>query len=302
MAKVRTTTARYVRTAGISQEYGSIEVGAEELIELSEEEDAAQVRLEHWKALRKEAYDFIAETVEAIKKKPTPGSRRAYPLPTPTREVATTAGRGQGTPVQSSFDDRAPLPETAQVWVEPKYDNEGDRIRKTGFGGNDGFKVAEINEAWQMIYDVGLSAIKPDHTRQANEDRQHVRNWLKMSPLDPGFGREQAEFVVKRYKAWRDQGMTTKEAMAEVGYEYIGHFFRGEQIELEGSPAEGADDGGSGGGDSEAPGDEDGTGPDDPGTPENASESERGADAGDGDEGAGEGDEAPQAPGDSDLP
>lgn len=247
MAKPIEVTIRYVRKFTIKQEFGSLDAGGEEVWVLDEGEDPSAFRRERWEAMRQEAFDFLAETVEAIKAKPTPGSQRADPLPPPGREQGRPTGVGRPVDEQLGLQERAPLPDEPKSADEPKYDDAGNRIRKSGFGGNDGFVISEINEVWQMLFDGGVFAARPDHSAQANQDRQHVRAWLRMTPLDPGFSQEQAQFVVDRYKVYQGEGLTTKEALAEVGYEYIGHFFRGED-----APAEGGDDSDAGGGDQEA--------------------------------------------------
>ena len=135
------------------------------------------------------------------------------------QKEAKKAAAGQPT-LDGVLDEREDLPtEREPARDMPVYSEEGQRIRGMG---QKAFKIAEINEAWEALVIANVVDTKPDYTKNANQDRQDIRAWLKMSPLDPRFSKPELDVVIESYDKWRGQGLTTVEAMEEVGNDYIG--------------------------------------------------------------------------------
>ncbi|KKN64483.1 hypothetical protein LCGC14_0490960 [marine sediment metagenome] len=137
------------------------------------------------------------------------------------REAKEKAKAATGQPtLDGVLDEREDLPtEREPARDMPVYSEEGKRIRGMG---QKAFKIAEINEAWEALVAAEIVDTKPDYSKGANQDRQDIRAWLKMTPLDPKFSKPELDIVVESYDKWRGQGLTTSEAMLEVGNDYIG--------------------------------------------------------------------------------
>ncbi len=127
-----------------------------------------------------------------------------------------------GQPTLDSVLDSEPvdLPEEREPGRDlPVYSEEGKRIRGAG---QKGFKMGEINVAWVALFEAKIVETQPDVSANVNTERQDIRKWLKMTPLDPGFSSHELNIAVASYGKWRGQGLTTVEAMVEVGNDYIG--------------------------------------------------------------------------------
>ncbi len=123
----------------------------------------------------------------------------------------------------------------------PVFSKEGKRTRNVG---QKSFMVAAINAAWVALSEAEIIDSSPDAGKASNDKRGHVRGWLLMTPLDPGFSETELLMVIESYGKWRGQGLTTSEAMLEVGNDYTAHYTGTKQYQFAGDGGDGADDGG----------------------------------------------------------
>ena len=229
MAMTSKVTVKYQRQAGFPG-FSHVMMSAEEEILLEEGYDASEVRRAAYLAMA----DEIAERIEPVaagyrKTNPAPKKAATKPAgpgkdPERTSELlkaaaaearAANATKPQPTEPVKVPSDREPLREM------PKYTEEGRRIRGTG---QKSFTVGEINVAWEALVTAKIVETSPDTGTAANKARQDIRAWLKLTPLDPGFSQDELAMVVEAYDKWRGQGLTTEEAMMEVGNDYIGKY------------------------------------------------------------------------------
>lgn len=277
MAIISKMTIRYLRRAGFPS-YSHVEMEVEEEVLLEEGDDA--------QALRKELFlnmaEDMAERIEPIaagyrkvttelggaKVAGTPSAPSAGPGKDPERTSELLREASAAAATQGELPEPVSIPEEREPQREmPEYTDEGKRIRKMG---QKNFKVGEINVAWQALVDANIVETIPDHTKAANKARQDIRVWLKMTPLDPTFSQPELALVVEAYAKWRGQGLTTDEAMLEVGNDYRSTYGgvpgdSGEGAEEAEDGAEQDDQGPGGGGSSDDKGDSDsGADPEDP--------------------------------------
>jgi hypothetical protein len=83
------------------------------------------------------------------------------------------------------------------------------------------FVVADLDRIHEALYSVEAIPAPPDPTEIGNEDRKGMRVFLLQSPLMPGFGEDEAIYVANLYKHYRDSGMTSDEAIKEVGKDWL---------------------------------------------------------------------------------
>ncbi len=234
--------ARYQRRVGFPG-YSHIEIEVEEEVVMEEGDTPEDVERDGLARMGKAVYAEMAPVVELYRQgndlPADPDEKKAAKKKAKKPKEPATHQAGLPEPTE-------PLPEAHDDGErpEPEYNDDGDRMRSKPKGQHL-FKVGEINVAWKLLYDKKIVDTEPDTSKEVNQERQQIRAWLKMSPLDPGFIEVELEAVVESYGKWKAQGLTTQESMAEVGHDYIGRFFRDE-------PGKGSDDSDTGGGDKEA--------------------------------------------------
>ena len=220
-------TLRYQRRAGFPG-YSHVELETIKEIMLEDGDDPDEVERAAYFDMAEKIQERIQPLAAGYKPKDTtPPGRQPPPRPTPTPPPAP---EGTAEKLREAAKDAA-------LSRAPVYNDQFARVRTTA---QKSFAVGELDEAWQALVDAGLVDTAPSREKAANEARGDIRTWLLMSPLDPLFAPEELEMVVESYSKWRGQGLTSTEAMTEVGNDYIGHYY-GSDDSGSGEPSEGAE-------------------------------------------------------------
>ncbi len=238
---------RYQRRIGFPG-YSHLELEIEEEVimeEGDEKEEVAALVLSQHGHLIKMAMQPVVNLYSSNKELPVPDTKSSpegdlkaeAAASAKAHEKKEKARAAAGQPTLEGVLDEEPedLPAEREPGRDlPTYSVEGKRVRGAG---QKGFIMNEINVTWAALSEAGIVSTKPDMSKGANKERQDIRNWLKMSPLDPKFSHAEMVLVIESYGKWRGQGLTTAEAMMEVASDYNGIY---------GSDAGGSDGAGEG--------------------------------------------------------
>lgn len=225
MAIISKMKIRYLRRAGFPS-YSHVELEVELEILLEEGDDARDLRKELFKNMAEDMVERIEPIAAGYRKIEQPkGASKPHTKALLRQAAAEANASRKPATVQGTLETEEPpalLPEEREPGRDlPKYTEEGKRLRGSG---QKRFVMNEINLAWVALSDAQIVDTTPDVSDNVNTERQDIRKWLTMTPLDPKFSGGELSLVVESYGKWRGQGLNTQEAMVEVGNDYISSY------------------------------------------------------------------------------
>ena len=289
MAITGKLTLRYQRRAGFPG-YSHIEMETVEEIVLEEGDDATEVRRGWFEQAAREMVERIEPVAQNYRRTAPKPTEKKAPEQEPGKEPARRRGKKpvalkprspEGGPKQTELEQPPLLADMPAKRTPgrpmPEYDDAGNRLRTVA---QKGFSAAELNSAWRALLDVGVVEGEISFKRQDNDKRKNIRDWMLLSPMDPGFSQAELQWTAEQYLRYREQGNNAVESMREVANDYAITFSENAPAQAEGAGEPGA-------GSEAPPGGEDEAEPDDQGDGDSAGDAESGddePDAGGGDD------------------